>query len=182
MINLEKKVAQKFDKDNASFLILLKSQLEQILKARKQSLALDASDMIIKEWMRQQSYLEWWGLNILDHNLHFLISYKKVLHAILKFIQLLIHQNRKRRTMICCRDFSRQIQPKFHSNNLPICFEQEAQEDIERIQVEREHEQHENNNEDKPEPNQMSEQENKQINFNIKISDLTLKLSKDDYF
>ncbi|CAD8091712.1 unnamed protein product [Paramecium primaurelia] len=35
-------VAQKFDKDNASFLILHQNQLEQILKARKQSFAFDA--------------------------------------------------------------------------------------------------------------------------------------------
>ncbi|CAD8189788.1 unnamed protein product [Paramecium pentaurelia] len=204
LIKQNKIVAQKFDKDNASFLILHQNQLEQILKARKQSLAFDASDMIIKEWVNQQSYLEWWGLNKQDHNLHFLISYKSITNSNDQIYEKVILQKPSSNPKIYQtinslkqkKDIDDLLQGFLQTDLSLISFgqngdmlqeqisnqqvEQEIHEDEKQIQMDQDEEQHDNKNDDKHET--ICEQENKQINFNIKISDLTLLLSKDDYF
>ncbi|CAD8091710.1 unnamed protein product [Paramecium primaurelia] len=58
--------------------------------------------------------------------------------------------------------------------------EQEIQEYEKKAQMDQDEEQHDKKNDNKHQ--NICEQENKQIYFNIKISDLTLLLSKDDYF
>ncbi|CAD8110512.1 unnamed protein product [Paramecium sonneborni] len=208
LIKQDKIVAQKFDKDNASFLILHKSQLEQILKARKQSLAFDASDMVIKEWAKTQSYLEWWALNKQDHNLHFLISYKSLTNTSDQNYEKIILQKpscypKIQQTIDSLKqkkdiddllqgflqtDLSQITFPQIfgdmvqENNNIQQQDEQQIQEEIDQIQKSQDEEQQDNQQEEKPETNRISGQEYKEINFNIKISDLTLQLSKDDYF
>ncbi|CAK60104.1 unnamed protein product (macronuclear) [Paramecium tetraurelia] len=200
----DKIVAQKFDKDNASFLILHKNQLEQILKARKQSLAFDASDMVIREWTKQQSYLEWWALNKQDHNLHFLISYKSLTNSNDQIYDKVILQKpscyQKIQQTIDSLKQKKDIddllqgflkQDLFQSSQLGDMLQEpnqiqqvdyQIQEEAEKVQQDLEKEQESNKQDDKFETNKISEQENNQINFNIKISDLTLQLSKEDYF
>ncbi|CAD8097396.1 unnamed protein product [Paramecium primaurelia] len=206
IIKQDKIVAQKFDKDNASFLILHKNQLEQILKARKQSLAFDASDMVIREWTKQQSYLEWWALNKQDHNLHFLISYKSLTNTTDQIydkvtlqkpscypkIQQTIDSLKQKKDIDDLLqgflqtdlfqgqqfgDMFQELNPIQQINDLQIQIEE-----VEKIQQDQDKEQQDIKQQEKSETNRNSEKENKQINFNIKISELTLQLSKDDYF
>ncbi|CAD8105957.1 unnamed protein product [Paramecium sonneborni] len=206
LIKQDKIVAQKFDKDNSSFLILHKNQLEQILKARKQSLAFDASDMVIKEWAKTSSYLEWWALNKQDHNLHFLISYKSLTSSSDQNYDKVILQKPSSYpqiqqtidSLIQKKDIDDLLQGFLQTDLSQIAFplvgdmiqeqniiqqvEQQIQEEVDKNYKSQNEEELKNKLEDKSKTNRINGQEYKEVYFNIKISDLTLQLSKDDYF
>ncbi|CAK93954.1 unnamed protein product (macronuclear) [Paramecium tetraurelia] len=162
--------------------------------------------MIIKEWAKQQSYLEWWGLNKQDHNLHFLITCKSVTDSSDQIYEKVILQkpscNLKIYQTINSLKYKKEnddlLKAFLQTNLTQISFglladmlqepqknqlvELEVQEDIESIQVDNEPNGIRTTMRKNQKPiRKVNRTINKQF-FNIKILDLTLQLIKDDYF
>ncbi|KAM3133167.1 hypothetical protein pb186bvf_014743 [Paramecium bursaria] len=72
-------IAQKYDDDNATFVLLNKKQLEGILKTRKITLLANKTNLLVDDWA-DEPYIKNWAKNIKyqDHDLYFLIYYKEV--------------------------------------------------------------------------------------------------------
>ena len=56
-------IAQKYDDDNATFVLLNKKQLEGILKTRKITLLANKTSLLVDDWA-DEPYIKNWAKNI----------------------------------------------------------------------------------------------------------------------